>query len=152
MERAGGIPDFDANGNPPPGIHLVGLRDLQQPLAWNPERRTLFAGLKRALACLAVAGVRRVVIAGSFASSKPSPRDVDGFWIYEPGVDLRALDPALVSESVPRRAMKTKFGVDFLVCWTGWKGPEAQELIRFFASDQRGNPRGVLLLHPAEAL
>lgn len=152
MERSGGIPDFDEDGNLPPGVHLVGLRDVQKRLVWNPDRRILFAGLRRALACLAVAGVRRAIVAGSFASGEPYPRDVDGFWVYEPGVDLRALDPALIGETAPRMAMRTRFGVDFLVCWTGWKGPEAQELIRFFASDQQGNRRGILLLHPAEAL
>jgi hypothetical protein len=152
MERAGGIPDFDENGNLPPGVHLVALRDVREQLTWNAERQALFAGLRRALVCLAVAGVRRVVIAGSFASSKPHPRDVDGFWVYEPGVDLDALDPTLKDEAIPRRAMKARFRVDFLVCWTGWGGSEARELIRFFASDKEGDVRGLLLVHPAEAL
>ena len=153
MELAShGIPPFDASGNVPPGIHLVALKDVEGRLVWNRERQTLFGGLTRALGNLAAAGVRRVVIAGSFASSRPHPRDVDGFWMYEPCVDLQDLDPALRDEVAPRRAMKTRFGVDFLICWTGWDGPEARGLIRFFARDQDGNPRGLLLLHPAEAL
>ena len=146
------VPAFDENGNVPPGIHLVALGDVEERLTWTPERQMLFSGLRRALANLAAAGVRRVVIAGSFASSKPDPRDVDGFWVFEPCVNFRELDPVLRHEAAPRSAMKAQFAVDFLVCWTGWDGPEAGELLRFFAQDQDGNPRGLLLLHPEEAL
>lgn len=107
-----GIPDFDASGNLPPGVYEVGVSEIEDRLAWTPRRRRLSDGLKRAVANLAAAGVKRIWIDGSFVTAKDNPNDVDGCWEYHPSVDVEVLDPAFLDISPPRQAMKTKYGVE----------------------------------------
>ncbi len=151
MERAGGIPDFDGNGNLPPGVYHVSLAEIARRLTWNEHRQGLVSGLHRAKASLAAAGVRWLVLTGSFVTSKRAPRDIDGFWVCGPGVRREKLDPVLLDDLAPRTPMKKKYGVDLLVCWTGMEGREGQGLLRFFGRDREGNPRGVLLIDLTEA-
>ncbi|MBM4040575.1 MAG: hypothetical protein FJ290_18880 [Planctomycetes bacterium] len=87
MEEPGGIPDFDENGNLPPGVYCVSLAEIEERFTWNQTRRDLFSGLKRALASLAHAGVKRVWIGGSFVTATELPEDVDGCWEPDALVD-----------------------------------------------------------------
>lgn len=103
------------------------------------------------MANLAAAGVRWLILAGSFASSKWAPEDIDGFWVCDLGVRREELDPVLLDDLAPRTPMKRKYGVDFLICWTGLEGREGRGLLRFFGHDKEGNPRGVLMIDMTEA-
>jgi hypothetical protein len=145
--RGRAIPDCDHNGNLPPGIHRAALEDLDT-FAWNARRRDLLGGLRRALAALAAAGVRRVWIDGSFVTSKPNPNDVDGCWEYGPWVDVNKLDPVFLRIRPPREDMRSKYGVDFLISGTPLRDPEAhgRPVEEFFQVDEDGNPKGILLI------
>ena len=141
------IPDFDANGNLPPGAYDVCLADIEDRFTWNRERRALFGGLRLAVADLAAAGVRRIWINGSFVTAKGRPNDVDGCWEYHASVDVDALDPVFLDISPPRRAMKLKYGVDLLISGTPLMDAGGQAVEEFFQMDRDGNRKGILLLH-----
>jgi len=148
MERAGGIPDFDSNGNLPPGVYRVSLAEIEARFTWNETRRALFRGLRRALTNLARAGVRRVWLDGSFATAKEEPEDIDGCWEPEPTMDAGKLDPVLLDLVPPRNPMKSKYGVDFLVAGTRLYDRAAigKTVEEFFQMDRDMNARGILLL------
>ena len=148
MKQPGGIPDFDENGNLPPGVYHVSLAEIERRFAWNDARRALFNGLRRALANLARAGIRRVWIDGSFVTAREEPGDVDGCWEYAPELDFEALDPVLYDLTPPRRPMKRKYGVDFLIAGMPViaMGPEDVLIQEFFQFDRRHRPKGILVV------
>ncbi|MBM4035773.1 MAG: hypothetical protein FJ291_28875 [Planctomycetes bacterium] len=148
MERGGRIPDFDENGNLPPGVYRVSLAEIEARFVWNERRRVLFSGLKRAVANLARAGVRRVWIDGSFVTAKEEPMDIDGCWEYPRELDFEALDPVLYDTVPPRRPMKRKYGVDFLVAGTPLLDayPAGQTVEEFFQFTRARESKGILVL------
>jgi hypothetical protein len=110
------MPDFDVNGNLPPGIHKTTLPEIQAKFAWSARRKRLCRGLGRAIQNLADAGVKRIWIGGSFVTEKDEPNDVDGCWDDLPGpVDVSKLDAVFLETSPPRSSMKRKYYVDFLI-------------------------------------
>ncbi len=74
------IPVFDANGNLPPGIHVVTWNELVARFGTTPHRQMLLDGLRAALLSLKDSGCRRVYIDGSFVTAKEEPGDFDGCW------------------------------------------------------------------------
>lgn len=137
------LPGFDANGNLPPGVYRVSLDDIGARFAWNATRRRLFRGLRRAVAILAAAGVRRAYLGGSYVSSEAAPCDVDVLWELEASVDLAALDEAFRGVASWRAEVKRRYGIDFLV----GVAPELTEaLLYLLQSDRSGCPRGILLI------
>lgn len=140
------IPDFDANGNLPPGVFRVSLKDIEDRFTCNRTRRRLFNGLKRALAILAAAGVRRVWVNGSFVTAQGHPNDIDGCWEYRPSVDVDKLDPVFLATDPPRAAMKREYGVDFSIAGTRLIDAGGQTVQEFFQVDKNGNRRGILLV------
>ncbi len=143
-EDTSAIPDFDANGNLPPGEYDVSLEQIKRRFVWNGARRRLFNGLSRALEALASAGVKRVWIDGSFTTAKEEPNDIDGCWEYEPSVDLSKLDRVFLETSPPRKAMKEKYGVDFLLSTTKLADAQGKAIRDFFQEDKDGNRKGLL--------
>jgi len=142
------IPQFDANGNLPPGVYRVTLNDIEDRLTWNPGRARLFSGLRRALANLASAGVRRVWIDGGFVTAKDDPDDIDGCWEAEPLMDPDKLDPVFFDTVPPRQAMRDKYGVDFMIAGTVLEDRAARgaTVEQYFQTDRDGNPKGILLV------
>ncbi len=146
VQRSKGIPDFDGNGNLPPGVYRVSLEDVKVRFTWNKRRRLLFDGLAAAVGNLVAAGVATVWIDGSFTTSKEKPGGIDGCWDYSPAVDVDALDPVFLDINPPREAMKRKYGVDFLVSGIRLEDATFQTVEEFFQSDRDGNPRGILVV------
>ena len=65
------IPDFDENGNLPPGVYEVSLEDIRIRFTRTDRRKKLFEGLKRAIENLAKANISKVW--GGFF----------GFWCFD---------------------------------------------------------------------
>ncbi|MBC6420712.1 MAG: hypothetical protein GDA43_03385 [Hormoscilla sp. SP5CHS1] len=59
------IPEFDENGNLPPGIHFCEWEDFKERFGTNLTRDRLIKGLSRAMAKLKAAGCRIIYINGS---------------------------------------------------------------------------------------
>ena len=140
------IPDFDENGNLPPGVYEVSLQDIRIRFTWSDRRKKLFAGLKQAIDNLTKANVKKVYIDGSFVTSKDEPNDIDGCWQYEKNVDADNLDPVFLDMHPPREAMREKYGVDFLISGVLISDSAGNTIEEFFQIDRDGNKKGILLL------
>jgi hypothetical protein len=103
----------------------------------NRHRQRLATGLAAALRKLGVAGCRRVIIGGSFVTTKEKPNDFDG-WYEDFGLDPNILDPLFVENVNDQQIV---FG-GRLFDLPSYEG--------FFQTDREGRPKGVIALDPKE--
>ena len=139
------LPNFDRNGNLPPGIHSCTWEEARIILAFNPRRQELFAGLQRACEILKQAGCDKIYIGGSFASSKKIPGDFDVCW-KDDNVDfelLEKIDPVLLSINDDCIEQKAKYGGEIFPA----NAPtliDGRTHLEFFQQDRNGNPKGIV--------
>lgn len=145
-DRLNPIPEFDLNGNLPPGEFVVTLEDIKKQLAWSPRRKKLLKGLEKALENLSAAGVKRVYIDGSFTTNKDDPNDVDGCWVHNKYINVDTLDPVFLDTDPPREAMKKKYGVDFLIEGKDKRLSDSQPIVEFFQESRDFDHKGILVL------
>jgi len=139
------IPEFNARGELPPGIHTTSLVEVEERFAYNRRRRKLMEGLIRAVENLREAGVPRLFIDGSFITDQAEPADVDGCWDVDEQIRVEALDPVLLDFSGQRQAMKEKYGVDFFIANTIELG-SGMPFVEFFQLNRDGHPKGILAI------
>jgi hypothetical protein len=77
------IPEFDENGNLPPGVHFCEWEEFVDRFGTTDLRLRLMGGLQMAMQQLKAAGCRTIYINGSFVTSKPDPGDFDACWDRE---------------------------------------------------------------------
>jgi hypothetical protein len=138
------IPNFEDNGNLPPGIYSATWKEVEESLGFNPRRRALLSGLKQACKNLKLAGCCKIYIGGSFATSKTHPGDFDVCW-KDDNVDLKLLselDPVLQDFSHKRAAQKLKYGGEFFLAGT-IADAQGQTYLDFFQRDRNGSPKGM---------
>jgi hypothetical protein len=105
------IPEFDENGNLPPGVHFCEWEEFQQRFGTNFTRQRMINGLELAMTQLKAAGCRTIYIDGSFVTSKVKPGDFDACW-EDDGVDiiyLQSIAPTLYNFSLRRAEQKSKY-------------------------------------------
>lgn len=142
------IPDFNTDGNLPPGVHLAGWDDFEQWFAITTHRKRLAGGLRDALSVFRKAGCHRVYIDGSFVTEKEVPNDYDVAW--EPnGVDtklLRKLEPVFFNFNNLRAAQKAKFFGEFFPSSVN-ADHVGTTFFGFFQIDKNtGNAKGIIAL------
>jgi hypothetical protein len=72
------IPGFDQHGNLPPGIYSCSLQELVERFGHgSPEREVETKELVRFVDWAKEAGVRRLLVNGSYITTKAQPNDVD---------------------------------------------------------------------------
>jgi uncharacterized protein DUF6932 len=72
------LPPFDEHGNLPAGIHRCTIEELAARFgSGSEERLTELSELLGFIAAAQRAGVRRLLVNGSFVTSKSAPNDVD---------------------------------------------------------------------------
>jgi len=140
------IPDFDENGNLPPGIHWATWEEFIHRFGTTQRRLRLITGLELAMEQLQAAGCRSVYINGSFVTSKPDPNDFDACWDRE-DVDtdyLRTHAPRLFNY-LDRDAQKATYKGEIF--------PSDQPVgiyslvsLDFFQRDRRGNKKGIIAI------
>ena len=83
------LPDFNAAGDLPPGIHTTSLEDVIARFGTDSPRRLLIVSrLKRIYALAKGTGhLARFILFGSFVTAKPAPNDVDIFLLMENSFD-----------------------------------------------------------------
>ncbi len=92
------IPHFNDDGYLPPGIHPATLEEIAARFGQESELRQVQMQSLRWLVDLARrAGVRRLVVNGSFVTDKLEPNDVDCVLLLEPDFPR---DPAAGAELV----------------------------------------------------
>lgn len=139
------IPDFDASGLLPPGVHRAEWDEVAQRFGQNPHRQVLLRALKRALQALRAAGCVEAYLDGSFVTSKTLPGDYDLCWSLL-GVDPTRLDPVLLTFDNGRRAMNAKYLGDLFPA----EIPEVASgklFVDFFQIDRdTGAAKGIVLI------
>ncbi|BDA66130.1 unknown protein [Calothrix sp. PCC 7716] len=90
------IPEFDENGNLPPGVHFCEWDEFLERFDYNDKRSRLIDGLILAMEQLQAAGCRTIYINGSFVTMKPDPVDFDACY------DNEAVDEEYLRIHAPR--------------------------------------------------
>ncbi len=141
------IPDFDENGNLPPGVHFCDWSEFKEKFGYTPARARMIRGMEAAMADLKDAGCRNFFINGSFVTNEPNPNDFDACW--EPdAVDmdyLRQNYPTLLNFTNKRGAQKAKykgelFRTDQIV------NDEGTTSLDFFLLDRQNNRKGIIAI------
>lgn len=144
------IPAFDeATGYLPAGLHEADLPEIHGALGFSDRRRWFIGSLERVDRDLKGAGVRDLRIDGSFVTAKPDPGDIDGFWVWDPNVDLGAIPPLLLDFSLvpdprggePKFPMWFALGIELFI-HPFHLGDDRQGLPAFFSHSRDGEPRG----------
>lgn len=139
------IPQFDENGNLPPGVHWAEWEEFIERFGNNERRLLLIQGLQMAMERLKAAGCRTIYINGSFVTTKPKPGDFDACYDDET-VDknyLRIHAPRLLNH-YDRAAQKAKYKGEIF--------PSNQPIGNygdnsdFFQRDRQKNKKGIIAI------
>ncbi len=139
-----GVPELNAAGLPPPGVHEVTWDELASAFGFNDHRKTLLAGLLRAAHNVRDAGGDELLLGGSFITKKEHPADFDAIADFL-GLDEAKLDPLFAAELVTTQ--KTKYGGELLPLdgaageWSHFK-----PFVEFLQKTREGEPRGLFRL------
>ena len=140
------LPDFDENGNLPPGVHEATWYEIVARFGGTDHRQQLLTGLSTALDSLKAAGCKKAYVDGSLITNKEVPNDFDGCWEPE-GVVPERLDPVLLDFSAGRAAQKAKFLGEFFIAETRVLGV-GRTFLEFFQQDKEtGDPKGIIVIH-----
>ena len=140
------IPEFDENGNLPPGVHFCEWEEFVDRFGTTDIRLRLMRGLQMAMEDLKAAGCRTIYINGSFVTSKPKPGDFDACWDWE-DVDinyLRREAPKLLN-FYDRAAQKAKYQGEIFRSDPP-VGDYGLISIDFFQRDRRLNAKGIIAI------
>lgn len=130
------LPEFDADGNLPPGIHPATWGEIRERFGWNERRAGLLQGIERVASELRTAGCRAVWLDGSFVTTKDVPADFDLCYDLA-STEVSMLDPSLRTLR-DRTAMKERYGGDILPT-----DPD-MPFVKFFQTDRDGRPKGIV--------
>ena len=128
------IPPFDDNGRLPPGVHPATFDEMETRFGHGSElRRVQFESLRWMIELARRAGVRRVVLNGSFVTDIIEPNDVDCVLLIGPGFPADAAAEAELEAGLPFVEVRLVDDVVF---------DEYVNVI--FATDRMGNPKGMV--------
>jgi len=140
------IPEFDENGNLPPGVHFGEWEEFKERFGTNYKRNRRIEGLELAMTQLKAAGCRTIYINGSFVTSKPDSRDFDACY------DLENVDSEYLRVNAPRflnyydrDAQKAKYKGEIFPADApvGYYGENSFE---FFQKDREKNRKGIIAI------
>jgi hypothetical protein len=129
------LPAFDDLGNLPPGIHRCSVAELVARFgSGSDEREAEISELLCFIEAAKAAGVRRLLVNGSFVTGKLSPNDVDV--VFLPGPDYPGPGPKLDSDELVWPFLQIIVAADD-ADFEAWA-------LRQFATDRRKRPKGVV--------
>ena len=139
------IPEWLGNGYLPPRVHFATWREIEDRVSFNPRRRRLLAGFRRACDELRNAGCRLVYLDGSFVTRKEQPGDFDACWDVQ-NVDDNQLDPVFWDFSRGRAAQKLRFLGEFFPAQLP-EGATGRAFVDFFQVNKlSGEAKGILAI------
>jgi len=141
------IPEFDENGNLPPGVHWAEWSEFQERFGTTRKRQRMIEGLAQAMEQLKAAGGRTIYINGSFVTSEPNPNDFDACWDRD-DVDfdrLRANAPTLLNFTDNRLAQKARYRGEIFI--SDMPADSYGTIsIDFFQRDRFKNKKGIIAI------
>lgn len=139
------IPDFTEDGLLPAGVHRASLAEFERRFSYfkiSDRRFRLFDKLHELHRQAKSSGiVRRILVGGSFVTTKSEPNDFDCIIVLDPAIwerDLRPMEYNVVSRRMTRRL----FGGDIIPVVEGTE--LHQEYMRLFQATRDGAPMGVV--------
>jgi hypothetical protein len=139
------IPEWSVSGDLPPGVHFATWRETADRFSFNPWRRRMLAGFRRACDELRKAGCRLVYLDGSFVTRKERPGDFDACWDTR-NVDEGKLAPVFWDFSRGRAAQKQRFGGELFPAQLP-EGATGRAFLDFFQVNKlSGDPKGILAI------
>ena len=136
------VPEFDIDGDLPPGIHQATFGELERRFRRfmvSDRRIDLFALFKQLVAMTRRSGiVERLVIGGSFVTSKSEPNDIDIVIVLSHDLDFDALTPSQYAVT-DRSALRRVFKTDALDIVTVRSGTAQMDLVLEFFQSKRDN-------------
>jgi hypothetical protein len=142
------LPDFDAAGVLPPGIHEATWDEIVGRFGHSEHRLDLLAGLRFALEDLRAAGCRWAYLDGSFVTDKDVPNDYDLCWEMA-GVNDTLLTASLRDVRPPRAAQQARYRGDILPNVV--EGSSGAPFVDFFQRDKAtGGAKGIIAINLRE--
>ncbi len=142
------IPEFDADGDLPPGIHLATLTEVERRYGRfnaSDRRVKLFARLAQIFNLARASGIaERLVIGGSFVTGKAEPNDVDLVIMLAAEIDFDALTPSqyvVASRQAMRRVVR---GHDYDVLMVRAGTSSVEPTLEFFQSTRSDKRVGLV--------
>ena len=141
------IPDFNSEGELPPGEHPATLADIEHRYATNPTRTVQFAGLTKAAQALAAAGCPTLWLNGSYITNKPEPADYDATFDAEPidWIFLGLNEPELLDFDAPRSTQKRAYGGELIPTLA-----VGVDFVDFFQTNRNGQRKGIIRIDLTE--
>lgn len=143
------IPDFEINGNLPPGIHNATLEEVKERFSTNPHRKNLLMGLDKLISHLKDVGCFLVYLDGSFITNKEYPNDFDLAWSVTGITDdnILKIDPILLDVNKHRKEMKEKYMGDIFPAEIP-EGKTGKTFRDFFQVDKNtGKQKGIIAIN-----
>jgi hypothetical protein len=139
------LPDFNSEGDLPPGVHRASLTEVLQRFGQgSTQRRAVANRLNRIYQLAASTGLlARFAVFGSFVTAKAEPNDVDVVLLMEDSFDLATQtgETALVFQHMEADA---HFGASvFWSCRSSAFGGE-QAMIEYWQVREEGGLRGIV--------
>ena len=108
------IPEFDDNGYLPPGIHPATLAEIEARFGREPEiRRAEMQSLHWLIDLARRAGVKRIVLNGSFVTDRYEPNDVDCALLIDAGLLKDPVAQSEIAAGLPFVEIKLVSQTDF---------------------------------------
>ena len=144
------LPEFDDEGDLPPGIHTATLADLEQrcgQFTLSDRRVRLFARLRQIVDLAKASGIiERIIVGGSFVTAKAEPNDVDLVIVVSPDVEFETLTPTqyvVTDRDALRRVVKSG---DCDVIVVRARTERLQTVIEFFQANRNNKAVGIVEL------
>lgn len=143
------LPEFNTDGDLPPGVYAVTLSEALARFGQGHAQRRVVAGRLTRIYQMAVATGRlvRFVVFGSFVTAKTQPRDVDIVLIMEDGFDVTDV-PEDVAVLFRHEDADAQLGAS--VFWTTRSGAFGgeQAMVEYWQIRREGGLRGILDVVP----
>jgi hypothetical protein len=109
------LPEFNENGDLPPGIHDATLEQIAERFAQSSVRRSLWNEILRYVAELRHWPLaEELLVDGSFVTSEPTPHDIDIILVFRGDYDLAPEVSPFEYNLRSHRMVKRNYGLDLI--------------------------------------
>ena len=139
------LPDFTEDGLLPEGIHRTTFEEFSHRYKYferSNQRFRLFDKLRDLFFEAKRSGVvKRILVGGSFVTSKAEPNDFDCILVIDPSFERKELPPAHYNV-VSRRMARRKYGGDIFPVFED--SVKFHELVELFQTSRGGGRKGIV--------
>jgi len=108
------IPPFDERGYLPPGIHVATMEEVRQRFGRETEiSRAQFESLEWLLPMARRAGIKRLMINGSFVTDEREPNDVDCVLLQGSNFDDGSIEVKELRDGLPFLSLQIAAAIPF---------------------------------------